>query len=88
VADRELAELGDPLLDDGPPVVEPPGGEPVDAFDVGEHVSSERYLVGIELKRATSSASHASAPSAVWALPARQRTPTLSPLILDEASSG
>ncbi len=32
------------------------------------------------LRRATSPASHASAPRAVWALPGRQRTPRQSPV--------
>ena len=46
----ELAEFLDPLFDDSTPVVAAPGGEGVDAFDVGEQVSAHENLVGVELE--------------------------------------
>jgi len=48
LADRELPELLDPLLDEGPTVVGPPGGQDVDAVEVGEDVGALGDLVGIE----------------------------------------
>ena len=44
----ELAEFLDPLFDDRALVVAAPGGEGVDAFDVGEHMSAQADLVGVE----------------------------------------
>ena len=40
------------------------------------------------VRRPTSACSHSVAPSAVWALPARQRTPRQSPVSLTNATSG
>ena len=57
----ELAEFLDPLFDDRTVVVAAPGGEGVDAFDVGEHVSAQGDFVGVERE-------------GVWAL---ERTPCL-----------
>ncbi len=46
----QLAEFGDALFDDGSLVVTAPGGEGMDALDVGEDMSGEGHLVGIELE--------------------------------------
>jgi len=46
----ELAEFGDALFDDGSLVVASPGGEGMDALDVGEDMRGEGHLVGIELQ--------------------------------------
>ena len=47
---RELGELLDPLLHHGTVVVATPGGQSLDALDVGQHVRLELDIVGIELQ--------------------------------------
>src|SRR5690606_23338234 len=48
LANAELGELLDPVLDHRAPVVEAPGRERMDARDVGQHVSAPGDLVGLE----------------------------------------
>src|SRR5690606_7854486 len=47
-ADPELGEFLDPVLDRRAPVVEAPGRERMDGFDVGQHVSALRDLAGLK----------------------------------------
>ena len=47
---RELGELLDPLLHHGTVVVATPGGQSLDALDVGQHVRLELDIAGIELQ--------------------------------------
>ena len=51
-AGRQLGQFLDPLLDHGALVVEAPGGQGVDAFDVGQHVRLAQDLVRIDAQHA------------------------------------
>jgi hypothetical protein len=50
LAGGELAQLLDPLLDEGALVVEPPGADGVDPLQIGQHMGALGDLVGVEFE--------------------------------------